>query len=239
MTTKVPAYRQVQIEIKKYIKTNNLKFGDCLPPEAQLAKNLGVSRPSLREAVKSLESLGIVESRHGEGIFVKEFSFDSIVENLPYSMNEGDENVKKLLHVRKYLELGAIPAVVERIGPESIQRLRTLGERMLSKALDKQTFEQEDRDFHAEMYSCLKNDFLLSLIDLFWKVFNEMNQSARSVDHWALEATAKDHLRVVTMLEKKDVFGVLSAHREHFQSIVDSYPEDVSGELPIAVKMDE
>ncbi|WP_211455256.1 FadR/GntR family transcriptional regulator [Collimonas antrihumi] len=226
MSTKVPAYRQVQIEIKKYIKENNLKFGDGLPPEALLAKNLGVSRPSLREAVKSLESLGIVESRHGEGIFVKEFSFDSIVENLPYSMNDGDENVKKLLHVRKYLELGAIPAVVEHISDESIQRLRVLAERMLSKAQDKQTFPQEDREFHAEMYSCLKNDFLLSLIDLFWNVFNEMNQSSESVDHWALEETAKDHLRVVSMLEKKDVFGVLSAHRQHFQAIVDTYPEE-------------
>ncbi|WP_194270684.1 FadR/GntR family transcriptional regulator [Glaciimonas soli] len=226
MSTKIPAYRQVQIEIKKYIKENNLKFGDGLPPEALLAKNLGVSRPSLREAVKSLESLGIVESRHGEGIFVKEFTFDSIVENLPYSMNAGDENVKKLLHVRKYLELGAIPSVVEHITEESIQRLRVLAERMLNKALDKQTFSEEDREFHVEMYSCLKNDFLLSLIELFWNVFNEMNQSSESVDHWALEETAKDHLRVVNMLEKKDVFGVLSAHREHFQAIVDTYPEE-------------
>lgn len=77
MATRVPAYRQAQLEIKRFIEVNRLGMGDPLPPEAVLAKELGISRPSLREGMKALESLGIVESRHGEGVFVAPFSFDT------------------------------------------------------------------------------------------------------------------------------------------------------------------
>lgn len=226
MSIKIPAFRQAQLEIKNYIKKNQLGLGDSLPSEALLSKELGISRPSLREAIKSLESLGVVESRHGEGLYVKHFSFDSIIENLPYSIDEGDQNIKNLLHTRKYLELGALPTVIRIIDDESIAKLRILGERMLSKARSNQTFEAEDSEFHAEIFRCLNNKFLSDMIDLFWRVFNNMNHSSDTADHWSLELTAKDHLKIVDMLEEKDIFGLLAAHMQHFETIVSRYPEE-------------
>src|SRR5690606_27853305 len=65
----------VQESLKQYIEDNRLKAGDPLPPETFLAQQLGVGRNSMREAIKALESLGIVETRRGVGVFVKEFSF--------------------------------------------------------------------------------------------------------------------------------------------------------------------
>ncbi|MCV2370406.1 FadR/GntR family transcriptional regulator [Roseateles oligotrophus] len=226
-SNRVPAYRRAQIEIKQFIDNKGLKDGDRLPPEGWLAEELGISRPSLREAVKALESLGVIQSRHGEGIFVKAFSFDSILENLPYSLVAGDAQVKDLLHVRTFLELGAIPTVIEQIAPESVVKMRALAETMLVKARAHQTFEEEDRAFHVEMYRSLNNSFLLSLIDLFWSIFNNMHNAATqpATDPWAMEATALDHLQIVDMLEKKDGAGLLSAHRKHFDSILKRYPK--------------
>lgn len=227
MLKKIPAYRLAQGEIKQFIERKGLRPGDCLPPEGMLAEDLGISRPSLREAVKSLESLGILESRHGEGIYVKEFSFDSILENLPYSMVADDAQVTDLLYVRTYLELGAIPSVVRNIKPENIQRLRTLAETMLSKALAHETFFEEDRAFHAEMYRCMENSFLLSLIDLFWRIFNKLltQTGGLAVDNGELEMSARDHLAIVEMLEKKDKAGLMWAHAKHFESISKRYPK--------------
>lgn len=227
MSKKVPAYRLAQGEIKQFIERRGLKPGDGLPPEGTLAEDLGISRPSLREAVKSLESLGILESRHGEGIYVKAFSFDAILENLPYSMVADDAQVTDLLYVRTYLELGAIPSVVKNIKPANIEKLRSLAETMLSKALSQQTFFDEDRAFHAEMYRCMENSFLLSLIDLFWRIFNNLihHSGGLVVDYEDLETSARDHLAIVEMLEKKDKAGLMWAHAKHFESISKRYPK--------------
>lgn len=229
MATKIPAYRQAQKEIKKYIETHNLKPGDGLPPEGRLAEELGISRPSLREAVKALESLGIIESRHGEGIYVRAFSFDSILENLPYSMIADDAQITELLYVRTYLEVGAIPAVVKNIRQENIAKMRVLADSMLSKALSHQVFADEDRAFHAEMYRCLNNHFLSGLIDLFWNAFNNMYEvSGVPVTGPLAEASARDHIAIVEMLEKKDEKGLIKAHSKHFDSISKRYPKDAA-----------
>lgn len=227
MVTKIPAYRHAQVKIKQFIEQNNLKANDILPPEGRMAEELNMSRPSLREAVKSLESLGVIESRHGEGIYVKAFSFDSILENLPYSMVANDDQITDLLYVRTYLEIGAIPSVVKNIAPKNIAVLRELADSMLQKALAKETFANEDRAFHAEMYSCLDNRFLLALIDLFWNIFNNMHKASpgTEADPWAMEATARDHIAIVEMLEKKDGKGLMKAYTQHFDSIFKRYPK--------------
>jgi DNA-binding FadR family transcriptional regulator len=219
MTARVPAYRQAQIEIKKYIEDHQLRFGDALPPEGVLAQDLGISRPSLREAVKSLESLGIVESRHGEGIYVKAFSFDSIIENLPYAFVSSGRSVRDLLQVRAAIELGSVPAVLRQISPADVQELRELASRMVKKAKVGELFEEEDRQFHATMYRCLGNAFLGTLTDLFWRVFNRMNHSELPPTRKALEASARDHADIVKMIEAKDLNGLTSAYERHFNTI--------------------
>ncbi len=81
-------------------------MGRSLPAEPALALQLGISRPSLREGIKALESVGVLQSRHGEGVFVADFSFDSIVDNLPYSMLADRVQLGQLLEVREALEVG-------------------------------------------------------------------------------------------------------------------------------------
>ena len=76
----------VQTAIRNFIADNNLRTGDALPPETQLTKQLGVSRNAIREAVKSLEMVGIVEVRRGSGLFVGDFSLDPLLDNLPYGL---------------------------------------------------------------------------------------------------------------------------------------------------------
>ncbi len=218
MATRIPAYRQAQIEIKRFIEARHLRRGDALPPEATLASELGISRPSLREGLKALESLGIIESRHGEGVFVSAFSFDTIIENLPYARLADGSSIADLLQVRAAIEIGLITEVVGRIDPEDALALRSLAERMMVKAKAGKRFDEEDGQFHAVLFCCLKNDFLSRLLGLFWEVYCRLNQANVDMKEWPLEESASDHMKIVEMLEAGDKPGLLEAHKKHFHA---------------------
>ena len=218
MAPKVPAYRQAQIAIKRYIEEHRLRPGDLLPSEGQLARDMGMSRLSLREGVKTLEAVGILEARQGEGLYVKAFTFDSIFENLPYSFASDGKSLRDLLQVRTALEEGLIGMVVTHTTPAQIEHLHRLAQQMIDKARAGETFEDEDREFHLELYRPLNNLFLNRLVELFWEVFRRLHGSA-GVTHWNLDQTAQDHMAIVEALRLKKPARVTQAMRTHFQQI--------------------
>src|SRR5438309_2312002 len=129
---RTPLLYRIQEEIKGYIIDHALKPGDPLPSEGDLAQQLDISRNSVREAVKSLEVLGIVESRPGSGLYVRDFSFDSIINNLPYGLLFDLKSVRDVLEVRAHLEYGMVDRVVQEATPAQLDLLRGILERMRS-----------------------------------------------------------------------------------------------------------
>ena len=120
----------VQESLRGYIDENRLTAGEPLPPEGDLAQQLGVSRNSVREAIKALESVGILETRRGIGVFVKEFSFQPLLDNLAYGLGDALREIEELSRVRRVLETGLIDKTVEMIGEEDLAALRQVTERM-------------------------------------------------------------------------------------------------------------
>ena len=219
LSTRVPAYKMAALEIRKFIESNGLTVGKPLPPEATLAQQLGISRPSLREGVKALESVGVLEARHGDGVYVADFSFDSIVENLPYSMLADNAQLTQLLEVRTALEVGMIAKIAEIIPKADIDELQHLAMRMKQMAEEGKSFADEDRQFHARLFSCLENPFLDRLVDLFWKVFQKMAHTLPVAAPSSGQQTAQEHLEIVERLSQGDVIQLQLAHERHFQEI--------------------
>lgn len=96
----------IQEQLKLYIIENGMKSGDPFPTEYELAERLGISRTAIREALKRLETLGIIEVRPGVGRFIREFNFEVILKGLPYNLEMDIKNFQEVLEVRFCLESG-------------------------------------------------------------------------------------------------------------------------------------
>ncbi|HET8727784.1 MAG TPA: FadR/GntR family transcriptional regulator, partial [Alphaproteobacteria bacterium] len=161
----------VQESLKSYIDDNRLKAGDPLPPEGFLAQQLGVSRNSVREAIKGLESLGILETRRGVGVFVKKFSFEPLLDNLAYGLGGTLRDVEEVLEIRRVLEVALIDKTVDRIGEADLRELWETVERMKAKAERDESFAEEDQLFHQLLFRCQGNRMLTRLFEVFWLAF--------------------------------------------------------------------
>jgi DNA-binding FadR family transcriptional regulator len=166
-------YRSVQDFVKNYILENHLQAGDPLPPETELARGLGVSRNSVREAVKALESLGVLETRHGSGLFVRDFSFDPLLDNLPYGLLFDLGQLADLQEVRRLLEVGIIEDALNTISDRQLAELQGVMDEMGARAGRGQSVFEQDREFHRVLFQHLNNRVLSKLLDVFWETFHK------------------------------------------------------------------
>jgi DNA-binding FadR family transcriptional regulator len=171
-------YQAVQEELKAYILENSLLPGDPLPPETELVELLGVSRNSVREAVKSLETVGILEARPGAGLFVSSFSFDPLLEHLRYGLMFDLKQLADILEVRFHIEHCMIERAVEAVTPAQLATLEAILERMRQAAAAGYYSAEEDRTFHHSLWANVDNTTVGKILDVFWMVFRQAQERA-------------------------------------------------------------
>ncbi|QPC80524.1 FadR family transcriptional regulator [Phototrophicus methaneseepsis] len=211
-------YKSVQDAIRDYILENELKPGSALPSETQLTKMLGVSRNSVREAVKALQLVGLIESRRGSGIFVGKFSVDPLLDNLPFSLMEDKQQFFDFLEIRRVLETGMIKTAVATITPEQIEELESLLQKMESLAQDDKRFPKEDRLFHQTIYEHLDNDTFIKLLDIFWLMFNRIVDYVDLTRQTPLEIYEK-HVAIVRAIKAGDAEEAYQCMARHYDDI--------------------
>lgn len=208
-------YQAVQEEIKSYIITNGLRPGDPLPSEGELAAQLDISRNSVREAVKSLEALGILEARPGSGLFVRDFNFDSILDNLPYGIMFALEQLSNLMEIRFHIEHGMMQRVSEESTPEQLSHLYEVLDRWRILADEGEYSASDDRLFHQILYENVDNPILLQILDVFWVVFRHAQTEADLPDVRDPRHTFQIHEKLVYALERKNVPEMQDLMTEH------------------------
>jgi DNA-binding FadR family transcriptional regulator len=215
MQPRVPLYRQAQAQLKRYIATHNLGAGDPLPPESALAAEMGMSRLSLREATKSHEALGVLEARPGEGIFVKPFSFEPILDNLPYGLFVHGRSLRELFQARQGMEAGLIGMVAERIAPADLDALDALVEDMAAHARRGEPIVEPDKAFHLALFKPLDNHLVLRLIELLWEAYHRLRQEVHPEPSDPARVH-RIHAGIVRALRSGDRAAVLDALERHF-----------------------
>ena len=224
----VALHHSVQAALRRYIVDKDLRAGDPLPSEAELARRLGVGRNSVREGVKALESLGVVEVRRGAGVYVRAFTLGPLLENLPYAFGQTLQEVQDILQIRQALELSLIEAVLSCATAEHVAALRRVVDAMAIKAARGQDFADEDRAFHHALFQPLGNAMLLSLLDAFWHVFHQVAGPARLETQDPMK-TWQDHQAIVEALAARDVALAKQRLNEHYRGIAGRLRERLGG----------
>jgi DNA-binding FadR family transcriptional regulator len=213
---RTPLLYQIQEEVKNYIIRNQLSPGDALPSEGDLARQLNIGRNSVREAVKSLEALGVLEARPGSGLFVKAFTFDAIIDNLPYGLLFDVKSVTDFLEVRAHLEYGMVDRVVQEATEDQLDALRVVVDRMHRTAEAGQYDASGDREFHATLYKNLGNPVLLRVLDVFWLVVRRASERSHVIDPADPLETVRSHQRILEALERRSPEEMRAAFDYHY-----------------------
>lgn len=212
----LPKYREAQVRLRSFISEHGLGAGDQLPPEAELAETFGISRLSLREGVKGLETVGVLRTRHGGGTYVEPFSFAPILENLPYAFQLEGRDLLNLLELRAALEEGLIGRASEWIRRRDLVDLREIATAMAAEGCTPDEHATLDRQFHRRLYEPLDNPLVSQLIDLFWEIFHRMH-SAGVAEPSAPAELAQMHLDIVDAVAAQS--GEVEAMFRHFENI--------------------
>ena len=223
-----PLHKSVQDAIRRYILDHDLKPGDPMASEVELARRLGVSRNSVREAVKSLQSLGVLESRHGSGLFVRAFSWDPLLDNLSYDLMKDVRALAELLDIRRILELGMVGQAVRLLTDEQRRELHVLLDRMQARAGLGEGFPEEDREFHRVLFRELGNGTFLRLLDIFWLAFRKAAESEADLVDVDPRGTYEGHRRIVEAAETGDERQAYAALEDHYRAIRERFRHQLS-----------
>ena len=209
-------YIQAFREIRSYIIRNGLKPGDLLPTELEMCEMLGVSRNVLREAIKSMELMGMVQACAGRGTEVKEFSLDLVFQNvLFFSVAGEDKPVREMFGIRRMLELSYMRQAFYAMTENDIRVLHDCLRRMHESEEDYLAFTEADRLFHTTLFRGLNNSVLNSLMDAIWAV-DEGFELEKKSPH--LVTSIAKHEAIVKALEEYDYRAFARAMEVHFSS---------------------
>jgi len=158
-------YEQIVEQVKAMIVEGNLKPGDRLPSEREMADRLNVSRASVREALSALHLVGLVEIKSGEGTFIRQTDVDSIVEPLALALLMERDTDGEILEVRKGLEVEAAGLAALRRDKGDLAKMRGLLDEMKRDIAQAEFGERADLEFHCIIAQASQNVLITRLMN--------------------------------------------------------------------------
>jgi DNA-binding FadR family transcriptional regulator len=217
--------RDLTQEIKQILLDAGLRPGEPMPTESSLIDLLGVSRGSLREALKSLQALGIIETRHGSGSFVGHLSLSAMVDNLAFhsqllGSQDDFSTAADLTDIREILETTLIRRVAISVNEGVLEELEGMVDQMAQAVAGGKSIDDVDgldRSFHRLLYADLGNALVLQLLDAFWKALASVRGSLPAPFEKPGDAVKK-HRAIVDSLRNGNPEAAERAMKDHFAS---------------------
>jgi DNA-binding FadR family transcriptional regulator len=221
-----PRALEVQEAVKDIIVGRGLAPGDPLPTESELIEELGISRNSVREALKALQAVGIVDIRHGFGMFVGRLSLGGLVDELAFHTRIGPRDERNhlgnLIEIREVLENGLAQRLIDESGGTDLSAVlapvREVIERMEAEALVGVVSPETDRLFHDLLYQPLGNPLVGQLLGAFWEVYHQLRDDLGAPDETPADV-ARTHRDIHTAVIAGDRAAVEAAMRAHFAGV--------------------
>ena len=211
-------YEEIVRQVKAMIADGKLKGGDRLPPERDLAEKFVVSRTSVREALRALESLGLVEIRPGEGTFVRQVSIDSLVEPLALLMVSQREAIGELFEARRLLEPSLASLAAARATPEEIQEMERILEEQGKEVAAGRTGLAWDVQFHAAIGAAAHNRAITRIAHAIMDLLTQSREESLNTPGRPTRSH-EDHRRILGAISRRDAEAARKAMLDHIEAV--------------------
>ena len=210
-------YEDVARQLERLI-LKKLKPGDKLPSERELSEMLGVSRSSIRDAIRSLELVGMVEPRQGAGTIVKEVTADAVVNPLANALKLKEELVGELLDFRRMLEPPLAARAATHATVEDTSEMEEILNRQEEKLRRGESTIPEDTEFHYAIALASGNSVVLKVLDIIMDMLRDSRERSLQVEGRP-QKSLTGHRRVLAAIKRHDAEAAKDAMRRHIEDV--------------------
>lgn len=218
---------EISERILNLIKERKLKPGDKLPPERELSSSMGVSRSSLRETLRALSMMNIIDIRHGSGTFVSSLANDLLIEHLDFLFTLNDATYLEMFEARKGIEPYISSLSAQRATPNDIHELEKYLRFAISYTNNPEEFAQADRQIHEIILRSTNNQILIQ----FSKSLSQLSHASRfrTFEIPGLPKKTIDELqRIVEAIKchrPEEAYQAMLDHLERLEVNIRAYPK--------------
>jgi GntR family transcriptional regulator, transcriptional repressor for pyruvate dehydrogenase complex len=210
-------YEQVIDQIKDMIVNGTLKKGDKLPSERELVEHLQVSRTSIREALRALQIIGLIECKQGEGNYISENPENSLFEPLSIMFMLQEGNPEEIIEVRRIIEIETAAMAAQKITRDELENLDILI-KALKSSIDENDNVKIDKKFHYEIARASKNFIIVNILNAISSLIDSFIEGARKkilITEQNKELLVKQHEDIYEALKSRNSKKAAEAMRKH------------------------
>lgn len=213
------SYQKLSERLRQFMAENHFRNGDKLPPERSLAESFGVSRSSVREAIHTLAEKGLLESRHGDGTYVRAPDMEPLETAILEAVDSEGLMFDEVMEYRRIVEPAIAELAALRRTPEQLDRLKIITCDQQRRVLADEDDGDLDAQFHLCLAECTGNRLLISTI----AKLNEIYANGRTPDlrdtTWR-QFSVSSHLRIIDALEQRSPENCRKALEEHIDTVL-------------------
>jgi GntR family transcriptional regulator, transcriptional repressor for pyruvate dehydrogenase complex len=200
------------------ILSGRYRFGEKLPPERDLARYLAVGRPTVREAIRRLAVIGLVDVRQGEGTFVVNNHLDFVSRAFGWAVLLDPQVASEVVETRIAIETEIAGLAAMRVTADDVAELRGLLETMKRSQGETQRFSDADLEFHLVLARVARNTTLLRLLEATRSLLKQWITRALT-ERSVYEAALRQHAEVLSAIEERDEVAARRAMRQHLEEM--------------------
>ena len=218
------ASSSVADQIKEMILQGHLQPGDRLPSERDFAETFGVSRATIREALRSLSAIGMISIRQGDGSFVEQFKIEGLLEPLAtlFQLDGAEDELESFSEVREILEVEMVALAAERASETDIENINRALEAMVEEVRSGGIGDVADADFHLAIAKSCKNPLLVKLMEVVANLMKCTYQASRKqlfLDQKSLAESYNTHQDVLKAIETRNPKEAKKRMRNHLRQV--------------------
>jgi len=204
--------------IRKLIQRGNYRRGDRLPPIMEMARRFGVGHPTIRESLKKLEAMGVVEIRHGSGVYVSRSEGVLVLASPYYTGTVTKKLLLDLVRARMPLEIRSAADAVHHATEEHLQEMRRLLVAAGENLTNDKVLNAVNMAYHRQIAQASGNSVLVQLLDVLQDLFREEQRMILGI-FGSREQDHQEHLGILEALESRDEALAIDRMRTHLEGV--------------------